>query len=137
MRSSAPYCARKGRYRLARNLKLVSEILIRYKRTLSDKCWTVSVSRSLLEEAVPVLRGNTCELKSACPKKKKKLKMEVTKSRELSLSLSTTLMSKAPSYQTQSQNQSCDPPVNITFVPRIIGPGKTPLARVVLRRGTN
>jgi hypothetical protein len=55
VRSSAPECERKGRYRLARDLKVVLEGLFGNERTLRDKGWTVIVICMLLEETVPML----------------------------------------------------------------------------------
>jgi len=60
--------------RLFRDLKLVLEGLLRYKRTLRDKCWTVIIIRAFLEEAMPVLWENMTELQLAnCIPKERKI----------------------------------------------------------------
>lgn len=56
---------------MARDLKVILEGLLWYKRTLRDKCWTIIIICVLLEETMPVLWGNTSEIELAYPPKKK------------------------------------------------------------------
>lgn len=99
MSSSVSDCKMEGRYRLVRNLKVILEALLWYKRTLRDKCWTVVIICMLLKETMPVLWENTSEMNLHTPKIK--LTMEVAKSRVSSSSLSATLMLKVSPYNAE------------------------------------
>ena len=88
-----------GRYRLVRNLKVILEALLWYKRTLRDKCWTIVIICMLLKETMPVLWGNKSEMELAYSQNK--LTMEVAKSRVSSSSLSATLMLKVSPYNVE------------------------------------
>lgn len=54
---------------MARDLKVILEGLLWYKRTLRDKCGTIVIICMLLKETVPVLWGNMSEVELAYPPK--------------------------------------------------------------------
>lgn len=84
---------------MVRNLKVILEALLWYKRTLRDKCWTIVIICMLLKETMPVLWGNKSEMELAYSQNK--LTMEVAKSRVSSSSLSATLMLKVSPYNAE------------------------------------